>query len=149
MKPTIQQRKYVPDLAAYGLLCELNYARLLKLLPKCSPVGRCYDYCINPKMSYRLTIVECHKFTTVVQLQQLSTVVEACQMPTMEVRLYHDAAMAEVTACQHFGRIAGHYQYPNTQMMQKDEKYQINNLLKAWLKICHDHGQVALDLSSF
>ena len=146
---TIRQRKYVPDLASYGLLCELNYARLLKLLPQCQPAGRSYDYAIESNVSYRLTVLECHKYTTVISLCELSPQYHSTRLPTMEVRLYHDANMAEVTACQNFGKIEGYYQYPNQKMMQKDEKFQLNQLLQTWLKICHDQGQVIIDLSLF
>lgn len=143
------QQKYVPDIRAFGILCELNYARLLKLLPDIEPAGKHYDYCVNDKTIYRLTIKECCKYTTIVTLVQLAPHVEDYLRPKLEVRLYHDADMAEVTASQNIHHIKGSYQYPNPQMMQKDEKYQLNQFLQAWLKMCHDYGQVAVDLSSY
>lgn len=149
MSVAVENKKYVPDLQAFGVMCELNYARLSKLLPQIEPAGRFYDYCVNDHLIYRLTIVECCKYTTIVKLEQRSPDVVDYLRPELEVRLYHDADMAEVTAAQNIKQIAGSYKYPNDAMMQKDEKYQINRFLQAWLIMCHQHGQVALDLSSF
>lgn len=145
----VASNKYVPDLQAFGLMCELNYVRLSKLLPQIEPEGHFYDYCVNDNTIYRLTIVECCKFTTIVNLEQRAPDVVDYLRPQLEVRLYHDADMAEVTRAQNIKRIEGTYQYPNAKMMQKDEKYQINRFLQAWLVMCHQHGQVAVDLSSF
>ena len=149
MNAAVENSKYVPDIQAFGVLCEHNYARLSKLLPEIEPVGKYYDYGINDKLTYRLTIKECCKYTTIVELAQLTPQMNDYLRPQLEIRLYHDADMAEVTASQNINQIKGSYTYPNPQMMQKDEKYQLNRFLQAWLKMCHDHGQVEVNLSSF
>lgn len=143
------QQKYIPDIVGFARLCETNYLKLLKLIPNVEPAGQYYDYCVNDKTIYRLTVKECCKYTTIVTLVQLAPKVVDYLSPRLEVRLYHDAAMAEVTASQNVTHIKGSYTYPNRQMMQKDEKYQLNCFLQAWLKMCHDYGQVAVDLSSY
>jgi uncharacterized protein YqiB (DUF1249 family) len=145
----IKKSKYVPDLTGFMVLCEQNYLRLYKLLPKIEPVGAYFDYCINDILIYRLTIKEVCKYTTIISVNQLSPKLDDFLTPTMEVRLYHDANMAEVTSSQNINRIKGSYQYPNAAMMQKDEKHQINRFLRDWLKLCHEFGQVSVDLSSY
>ena len=142
-------KKYVPDLQGFMLLCELNYARILKLLPELGPEGTFFDYCVRDTLSYRLTVVECCKYTTIINVTQIAPQLTDYLRPHMEVRLYHDASMAEVTRSQNVSRIKGSYEYPNKQMMQKDEKLQINRFLKDWLKLCLEHGQVSVDLSSY
>ncbi|MFT4925718.1 MAG: hypothetical protein ACI8WB_001813 [Phenylobacterium sp.] len=141
--------KYVPDLQGFLVLCELNYVRLLKLLPDIEPSGAFYDYHIRESMIYRLTIKEVCKYTTIINMKQLSPLHSQFPVPTMEIRLYHDAQSAEVTSSQNISRVKPSYQYPNPQMMQRDEKMQMNNFLQDWLKLCHQYGQVSVDLSSY
>lgn len=149
MKAAVNKTKYVPDLQGFMVICELNYVRLVKLLPKIEPVGTFFDYCIKDHLTYRLTIKECCRYTTIITVVQLAPTLADYLKPQMEVRLYHDANMAEVTTSQNISRIKGSYTYPNKAMMHKDEKYQINSFLKEWLKLCHDYGQVSVDLSSY
>lgn len=141
--------KYVPDLQSFMMLCELNYVRMLKLLPELGPEGTYFDYQVQDKLNFRLTVVECCKYTTIVSISQIAPKLSEYLSPQMEVRLYHDANMAEVTRSQNIGRFKGAYPYPNEQMMQKDEKQQINRFLKDWLSLCLDYGQVSVDLSSY
>jgi uncharacterized protein YqiB (DUF1249 family) len=145
----VNKNRYVPDLQGFMVLCEQNYVRLLKLLPQIEPSGHYFDYCINDNNTFRLTIKECCKYTTIVTVAQLTPKLADYLMPTMEARLYHDANMAEVTASQNINRIQGTYQYPNKAMMHKDEKYQINRFLHDWLRLCLAKGQISVDLSSF
>jgi uncharacterized protein YqiB (DUF1249 family) len=62
--------------------------------------------------------------------------------PSMSVRLYHDASMAEVMSYQNQHRFEGRYQYPNPQMRLPDEKIQLNKFLADWLDHCLQHGHV-------
>lgn len=64
--------------------------------------------------------------------------------PDMEVRLYHDAGLAEVCASQQISRLKPRYDYPNHQMYQQDEKQQVNLFLYDWLHFCLAH-RVAID----
>ena len=60
--------------------------------------------------------------------------------PQFTVRLYHDAQVAEVLACQHVSRFKARYDYPNLEMLLPDEKRQINLLLRDWLNLCSRRG---------
>lgn len=62
----------------------------------------------------------------------------AMQIPHLDalrfkVRVYHDAELAEVVACQGMTRLLSRYHYPNPEMLQRDEKRQANQLLHDWL----------------
>ena len=65
---------------------------------------------------------------------------------TVEVRLYHDAAVAEVIACQGHRRIQAYNEYPNRQMYQCDEKAQLNKFLGELLEFCLAQGRVTQNI---
>jgi uncharacterized protein len=60
-----------------------------------------------------------------------------------DVRLYHDANLAEVVKCQRYRQFAPRYEYPNIDMHQIDEKAQMNRFLGELLAHCLAHGRVA------
>lgn len=90
-------------------------------------------------MSYQLRVVEVTKYTTLVEICQ-SDEVPVFPLPSMSVRLYHDARVAEVSACEQLSRFHARYDYPNPKMAQKDEKVQMNRFLGDWLTFCLKHG---------
>lgn len=49
---------------------------------------------------YRLTIVESTRYTTLVAIEQTLPAVSYWSLPSMTVRLYHDAMVAEVCSSQ-------------------------------------------------
>ncbi len=116
---------------------------------KSSPSGHYFDYRVKETFTYRLTITECCKYTTMLNISQITPELTNYLVPTMEIRLYHDAQVAEVTSSQNISRVKPSYDYPNVAMMQKDEKMQMNRFLQDWLKLCHEFGQVSIDLSSY
>ncbi|WP_121345194.1 DUF1249 domain-containing protein, partial [Pseudomonas aeruginosa] len=56
--------------------------------------------------------------------------------PRLEVRVYHDARMAEVIGAEQARRLMAIYPYPNQAMHQPDEKNQLNLFLGEWLAHC-------------
>ena len=130
-------RPYVPD---FLNLCERNYAQLRFLLPTPVSVHASIDIHINCHEHYCLTVVADAPFTTTVKITHQSDSVYTWFKPQFEVRLYHDARLAEVTACQQIRQFKAVYSYPNTEMLQPDEKRQINMLLRDWLALCHARG---------
>lgn len=60
----------------------------------------------------------------------------------IQVRLYHDAKVAEVIDFQHKRRFHSRYPYPNPGMYQRNEKQQINVFLADWLDHCIEQGIV-------
>jgi len=61
----------------------------------------------------------------------------------LQVRLYHDARMAEVCVSQQISRLQPSYHYPNAKMHHRDEKEQCNHFLGEWLRFCLVHGYSA------
>ena len=57
-------------------------------------------------------------------------------VPQLEVRVYHDARMAEVVSAENARRLHIRYPYPNAAMHQPDEKSQLNLFLGEWLSHC-------------
>ncbi|EPJ46924.1 MAG: hypothetical protein OFPI_32970 [Osedax symbiont Rs2] len=140
--------KYIPDLSKHMALCEANYARLLKLLPD---IDQCQqrDFIIDiggHQSIVSLQIQERFKFTTTVLVSQgqcnaiQSAKVKALFSPQLQVRLYHDAKMAEVINPHKRSQLQGSYRYPNDAMFHVDEKIQLNEYLAQWLSHCLTHG---------
>lgn len=55
----------------------------------------------------------------------------------LQVRMYHDARVAEVVMIQGVRNINSHYDYPNLEGRLPDEKRQGNRLLAEMLSFCH------------
>ncbi|UTT85618.1 DUF1249 family protein [Vibrio pelagius] len=137
--PNIAVKKpYHVDLAELMRVYETNYAKLNALLPAEHQVGdvRCYQ-AVN--MVYQLTVNEVTKYTTLIDICQ-SDEMPVFPLPKMSVRLYHDARVAEVCASGDFSRVKAKYDYPNTKLLQKDEKFQLNKFLGEWLTFCLKNG---------
>ena len=137
--PNIAVKKpYHVDLAELMRVYETNYAKLNALLPVGHEVGdvRCYQ-AVN--MVYQLTVNEVTKYTTLIDICQ-SDAMSVFPLPKMSVRLYHDARVAEVCASGDFSRVKAKYDYPNTKLLQKDEKFQLNKFLGEWLTFCLKTG---------
>ncbi|CSB80969.1 dehydrogenase [Vibrio cholerae] len=90
-------------------------------------------------MTYQLQVLEVTKYTTLLEVCQ-SDDLSVFPLPTMSVRLYHDARVAEVCSSEQLGRVQARYDYPNENMVQPDEKAQLNRFLGDWLTFCLKHG---------
>jgi hypothetical protein len=149
-----KKRSYQPYVPDFLSLCERNYAQLRHLLPFSaqplnakkatsaqqtqSPDSQLIQ--INAQEGYRIRLLELCKFTTTIKIEHVSHTALAWLRPQFEVRLYHDARLAEVISCQQMRRFKAVYDYPNLEMMQPDEKRQINLLLRDWLMLCQRQG---------
>lgn len=136
---TIETSKpYHVDLAGLMRVYETNYAKLNALLPNKACVGDVRSYQVG-SLAYQLEVLEITKYTTLVNVSQCD-VQPIFPLPRMTVRLYHDARVAEVCASEQISRVQARYDYPNSKMMQKDEKFQLNQFLSDWLSFCLRHG---------
>lgn len=146
--------RYRPSLAVLMQLCATNYALLMRLLLNSSDqkakAGKQYSFFISEQLQYCLTIKEVTRYTTLVNLKQF--VADSCYgeilAPTMMIRLYHDARMAEINSSQHIRYIKPRYNFPNDKMHYPDEKQQINQFLKEWLQLCLQQGQIKVSLAT-
>lgn len=136
------KQRYVPDFPEMMRLNETNYARLRRLLPQDDAEGSMINYQVNGAR-YQLRIEESTRYTTRVNLCQIAPSVSYWSLPSMSVRLYHDAMVAEVCSTQQIYRFKSRYDYPNSKMNQRDEKHQINQFLADWLRYCLVHGAMA------
>ena len=132
-----RKRSYQPYVPDFLGLCERNYAQLLPLLPAHREVGASVTLAVTPFETYQIRIIELARFTTTIRIEHLSEQTLRWLRPEFDARIYHDAQVAEVIACQQVRRFKAVYDYPNADMLQPDEKRQINLLLRDWLTLCH------------
>lgn len=146
--PTRQKKqRYTIDLAEQMAQYEINYARLLKLLPNLQEQDHwsfaidhgehCSELCLR--------VVDRAPYTTTLEIQQVNPASQWAKAPQLTVCLYHDADMAEVTAWEDHRRLRPRYDYPNQRMYHRDEKSQLNRFLGDWLQIFERYGRSKTD----
>lgn len=79
----------------------------------------------------------------ITQKQHVEEAVAGAIVYRGDVRLYHDASVAEVVKCQRYQSFSPRYEYPNVDMHQIDEKVQMNRFLGELLSHCLSHGRMA------
>ncbi len=135
--------KYVPDLKGLIHDCEANYLRFLRLLPTMDEHNE-WSFAVelpsDQLSEVVIAVTERSRYTTTVSLTQASHVGEWVPEPTITVRLYHDARLAEVLSYQKNHRIRQSYEYPNAKMYHRNEKAQLNAFLGEWLDSCLKSG---------
>lgn len=125
--------KYVPDLVQFLGHCELNYLRLHKCWPLLLAEGQLVRKPCGQPWQLQIQLRSQAAYTSDLLLQLYWPTRDRPELARMEVRLYHDAHLAEVLAYQSSRRFLAKYQYPNPKMLQVDEKQQLNLLLRDWL----------------
>lgn len=149
--PSKRKKAYQVDLCALMAICETNYWRLRKLLLPEFPKFMNGDVFIFSLPSpnnlderhLRLKIIERCPYTTTLELNEIVSDDKISRWglsPQLTVRIYHDAKTAEVISFQQQKNFFGRYEYPNAQMRQQDEKFQLNSLLAEWLHHCIQFG---------
>lgn len=129
--------------------CEINYHRLIRLLPTLNDEEEWLfgvEAATDQLRQVSISVVERSKYTTTLAVAQESLLDDWVPKPTLTVRLYHDAKMAEVLAFQRNHHLDGIYDYPNRNMYHRDEKAQQNAFLGEWLEFCLRTGQVLMQL---
>jgi uncharacterized protein YqiB (DUF1249 family) len=140
----LSKRKYVPDLTRQMAICDANYARILKLMPRIDHEDvREFRVRTSSSVAYvRLKVVERFAYTATLEVSQESRLsLNWLESPSLVVRLYHDAQMAEVICMKRRKQLSGVYPYPNREMHQPDEKIQLNHFLGEWLSHCLEYGE--------
>jgi len=135
--------KYVPDLRSFITNCESNYLRLLRLLPEIDNLSKWsfgIESATEELSKVTVQVVERSKYTVTLRLTQESELVDWMPLPTITVRLYHDAHVAEVLSFQKNRYVKQRYEYPNQKMYMPDEKAQLNRFLGEWLAHCKQVG---------
>lgn len=159
---TINQRKrYQPNLVSLMTLCANNYFLLLKVQSDKTQLNQQRHFFVNKELTYVVTVNEVTRYTSLLTFEQKavkqktptkhtlhSKTFSQVFQPRMNIRLYHDARMAEVISSQDVFQVQPRYDYPNKHMHQQDEKQQINQFLNEWLHLCLAHGQVHVALKA-
>ncbi len=139
--------RYKVNLDAYLADCESNYVRLLRIFPQLTDKSqRQIGLQQGVEKVVSLHVLERTPYTTLIEINQAETKAaenDWLQMPTLKVRVYHDAKVVEVVDCQGLRRPKPRCNYPNRQMLQQDEKAQWNRFLGEWLGQCMRFGYCA------
>jgi uncharacterized protein YqiB (DUF1249 family) len=140
---TLLRERYRVDLAGLQSACESNYVRLHRLLPnmRANPAARRVALSQGDQLLgvLVLEVLEACPYTTTLLVSQEHSL-PWLPVPKMEVRVYHDARMAEVIRAENTRRFRSIYRYPNAAMHQPDEKSQLNLFLGEWLGYCLSCG---------
>ncbi|MBD9485296.1 DUF1249 domain-containing protein [Pseudomonas sp. PDM14] len=139
MVMNLLRERYRVDLVELQSACEANYARLLRLLPGMRDMHGERRVALSQGDQLLgvlvLQVLESCPYTTTLQVRQEHSL-PWLPVPKLEVRVYHDARMAEVTSAENARRFRSIYAYPNAAMHQPDEKTQLNLFLGEWLSHC-------------
>lgn len=129
------RKKYVPDLQKLQSICSRNYGLLVRLLPLEYEQKANWVIEVSGALEFTLSVIDKTPYTETMKLSQSSPSVPKFMATEIEFRIYHDAQMVEVLSFQKQTRIRQKYTYPNPMLHQKDEKVQVNALLKDWLNL--------------
>lgn len=150
---SLRKKTYVPDLRRLGALCEGNYLRLSRLRALEQAPERVTEFELHRSEHYfgrvRIESLQQARYTETLLLEQIHNAGRWLNNPELTVRVYHDAAMAEVISCYRDRRIAAVNDYPNRYMHHPDEKIQVNSFLADWLDFCLDFGHLPLASSAW
>ncbi len=133
------RERYRVDLVELQAACEANYARLMRLLPNMREHTESRRVALSQGEHLlgvlALDVLESCPYTTTLCVRQEHSL-PWLPVPQLEVRVYHDARMAEVVGAENARRLNIRYPYPNAAMHQPDEKSQLNLFLGEWLSHC-------------
>lgn len=137
-------------------LYEANYRRLLRLVPELHSLAVSEKHQLSCS-AITFCALEQYKYTSIVALQQSlparvskkTAKIDHFRHLTlieMELRVCHDACLAEVIGYQGQSPIQSARTYPNKHMLQVDEKRQLNlflkDVLESSLKNEYHHNQM-------
>lgn len=138
----VRPLRYTVDLQHLQTICALNYGRLRRLLPELAHEEYRFHWeQPGPEAALmEIEVLERSVYTDTLLLRQTTTRLPWCPRLDMEVRIYHDAEMAEVLRFQAARRIPARNRYPNAAMHARDEKTQVNEFLAECLDHCLREG---------
>jgi uncharacterized protein YqiB (DUF1249 family) len=136
----VVSQRYQIDLNGHLADCEMNFRRLQKLLPSSTAAGDCLRFGVATD-AIEVLVKECAPYTTMIELRLARPLFADMPAPTLHVRIYHDASLAEVMGASGLRPPRPRYSYPNAGMYQRDEKAQQNRYLGEWLSLCLSLGR--------
>jgi len=130
---------YHIDLSDLHAQCEANYHRLVRLFPMYEQQNRSVFAAGDVSVSLEVTARD--RYTTDMRLRYQGASPHLMSGSYFDLRLYHDARMAEVVHCSTSRRFEARYRYPNPEMLQRDEKYQQNRFAAELMEFCLENGR--------
>lgn len=133
--------RYKVDLKRFMADCEANFLRLQRLFPAMAGEDH-YRFLMDGagEQAVDIQVLERTPYTLLLELRHESGDSPWIRVPTMRVRVYHDAQLAEVVSCAAQRRVRARNPYPNDNMHHPDEKAQWNRFLGEWLALCLQRG---------
>ena len=139
-QPRSRLRKgYHIDLSDLHAQFEANYHRLMRLFPAYEQESRCIFEA--GEVSVVLEVTARDRYTTDMRLRYQGVLSDFGANSYFDLRLYHDARMAEVVHCSTSRRFEARYRYPNPEMLQRDEKFQQNRFAAELMEFCLNNGR--------
>jgi uncharacterized protein len=137
----ISRRRRVHDLGELMAIYECNYIRLRQLIPDLAAVGEAALSLASGALDLHLSIIERNRYTTTLKLTyEFADEQGRFPAPDIQVRIYHDARLAEVLSC---GRRRGQRDTAYDSGRRDyglDDKWRINRFLQKWLGYCLRQG---------
>ncbi|MFA7593486.1 MAG: DUF1249 domain-containing protein [Thiohalobacteraceae bacterium] len=120
---------------------ECNYIRLRQLLPGLTAAAMGSVSRVEGALDLHLRVVERNRYTTTLHLTYLfKDELGLFPAPDIQVRIYHDARLAEVLSC---GRLRSRREAARNCWRRDsslDDKWRINRFLQKWLGYCLRQG---------
>ncbi|WP_169929410.1 DUF1249 domain-containing protein [Pseudidiomarina aestuarii] len=141
MTTDVKRKRYQFDLAALQRMAAVNYA-LLQTMVENLKTATARRIKVGRQLHFTIEVTETAPYTTEVRIQQQSITQQlpGLKETQLDVRLYHDAQLAEVVRSQGIERLQPVYPQPNPNMHQPDEKHQMNQFLSDWLQMIKRSG---------
>lgn len=142
--PVRSPLRYTVDLQHLQTVCALNYGRLRRLLPDLAHEQYRFHWDTPGEAPavMEIAVLERSVYTDTLRICQTTSRLPWCPRLDMEVRIYHDAGLAEVLRFQSARRIPARNRYPNPAMHARDEKTQVNEFLAECIDHCLREGYV-------
>ncbi len=136
-----RRRRQVHDLGELMAIYECNYIRIRQLIPDLAAVGDGGVSNAPGALELQLRVGERNRYTTTLTLTyEFEDEEGAFRAPDIQVRIYHDARLAEVISC---GRRRGQRDAEYDRWRRDyslDDKWRINRFLQKWLGYCLRQG---------
>lgn len=134
MNSLIRKKKHFYDQTR---LHETNYALFSTLLGDLDKLDNGYQLPLGEGSELRIHLLERHRYTLMISLQLTLPHLKPFNNDlSLEIRLYLDAGVAEVSHYQGHGRFAASCETPNQKGYHADEKQQANRMLQEALRYC-------------
>lgn len=129
------------DFVSLMTLYESNYVRLRKLVPDLSVIQGAVTSTVTDDCPLHLGIVERGPYTTTLTLTYLfDTAAGQIADPDLQVRVYHDARVAEVLSCARWHRHEVLAAIKSDLYCQLGDRWLRNVMLNKWLDYCVERG---------